>query len=99
MLLQPARLIHRAKPWIESEQMGAFLSVAKGSDEPPVFLEVHYNGNPDSTQAPLVLVGKGVTFDRWACFTKRLVRVKVSIDSLFLLVTLVLSRTSVVESQ
>lgn len=54
----------RAKPWIESEQMGAFLSVAEGSEEPPVFLEVHYTGSPDSKQAPLVLVGKGVTFDR-----------------------------------
>lgn len=56
--------VHRAKSWIESEQMGAFLSVSKGSDEPPVFLEVHYTGNPDPNQAPLVLVGKGVTFDR-----------------------------------
>lgn len=45
--------------------MGAFLSVSKGSEEPPVFLELHYNGSPDSTQAPLVLVGKGITFDRW----------------------------------
>ncbi|KAG7313989.1 hypothetical protein KOW79_022485 [Hemibagrus wyckioides] len=53
----------RAKPWIESEQMDAFLSVAKGSEEPPVFLEVHYTGSPDSKQPPLVLVGKGVTFD------------------------------------
>uniref|UniRef100_W5U809 Cytosol aminopeptidase n=1 Tax=Ictalurus punctatus TaxID=7998 RepID=W5U809_ICTPU len=53
----------RAKSWIESEQMGAFLSVSKGSEEPPVFLELHYSGSPDSTQAPLVLVGKGVTFD------------------------------------
>lgn len=43
--------------------MGAFLSVSKGSDELPVFLELHYNGAPDSKQAPLVLVGKGITFD------------------------------------
>ncbi|KAM9449939.1 cytosol aminopeptidase [Clarias gariepinus] len=53
----------RAESWIEAEQMRAFLSVSKGSVEPPVFLELHYTGNPDSTQAPLVLVGKGVTFD------------------------------------
>ncbi|XP_060772539.1 cytosol aminopeptidase [Neoarius graeffei] len=53
----------RTQRWIESEQMGAFLSVSKGSEEPPVFLELHYTGNPDSNQAPLVLVGKGVTFD------------------------------------
>uniref|UniRef100_A0AAR2LY06 Cytosol aminopeptidase n=1 Tax=Pygocentrus nattereri TaxID=42514 RepID=A0AAR2LY06_PYGNA len=51
------------RSWIESEQMGAYLSVSKGSEEPPVFLELHYTGSPDSSQAPLVLVGKGITFD------------------------------------
>ncbi|KAL7855741.1 hypothetical protein AOLI_G00193450 [Acnodon oligacanthus] len=57
-------IIHkRPQSWIESEQMGAFLSVSKGSEEPPVFLELHYTGSPDSSQAPLVLVGKGITFD------------------------------------
>uniref|UniRef100_A0A665T9U9 Cytosol aminopeptidase n=1 Tax=Echeneis naucrates TaxID=173247 RepID=A0A665T9U9_ECHNA len=53
----------RSQAWIEEQQMGAFLSVAKGSDEPPVFLELYYNGSPDTTQAPLLLVGKGITFD------------------------------------
>lgn len=48
--------------WIERQNMGAFLSVAKGSKEPPVFLEVSYNGGA-SSEKPLVLVGKGVTFD------------------------------------
>ncbi|TRY66250.1 hypothetical protein DNTS_006734 [Danionella cerebrum] len=53
----------RPQSWIESEQMGAFLSVSKGSEEPPVFLEMHYKGSLDSSQLPLVLVGKGITFD------------------------------------
>lgn len=53
----------RPLSWIEQQQMGAFLSVSKGSEEPPVFLEVHYNGSPDSSKPPLVLVGKGITFD------------------------------------
>lgn len=53
----------RPQAWIEQQQMGAFLSVSKGSEEPPVFLELHYNGCPDKTQAPLLLVGKGITFD------------------------------------
>jgi aminopeptidase len=44
--------------------MGSFLSVAKGSEEPPVFLEIHYMGSPNATEAPLVFVGKGITFDR-----------------------------------
>lgn len=43
--------------------MGSFLSVAKGSEEPPVFLEIHYMGSPNATEAPLVFVGKGITFD------------------------------------
>uniref|UniRef100_A0A8C7L3T3 Cytosol aminopeptidase n=1 Tax=Oncorhynchus kisutch TaxID=8019 RepID=A0A8C7L3T3_ONCKI len=33
------------------------------SEEPPVFLELHYNGCPDNAQCPLLLVGKGITFD------------------------------------
>ncbi|KAM4603536.1 cytosol aminopeptidase [Polymixia lowei] len=56
--------VHKRSPaWIEEQQMGAFLSVSKGSEEPPVFLELHYNGCPDNKQAPLLLVGKGITFD------------------------------------
>ncbi|XP_068005354.1 cytosol aminopeptidase [Melanerpes formicivorus] len=53
----------RPESWIAAQQMGAFLSVAKGSAEPPIFLEIHYSGGADTTDSPLVLVGKGVTFD------------------------------------
>ncbi|GAB1289633.1 Cytosol aminopeptidase [Apodemus speciosus] len=53
----------RPKSWIEEQEMGSFLSVAKGSEEPPVFLEIHYTGSPNATEAPLVFVGKGITFD------------------------------------
>ncbi|KAJ8336332.1 hypothetical protein SKAU_G00396750 [Synaphobranchus kaupii] len=53
----------RPRSWMEEQQMGAFLSVSKGSEEPPVFLELHYKGSLDSSQPPLVLVGKGITFD------------------------------------
>ncbi|XP_068925345.1 cytosol aminopeptidase isoform X2 [Petaurus breviceps papuanus] len=53
----------RNKSWIEDQGMGAFLSVAKGSDEPPVFLEIHYMGSPNADDSPLVFVGKGITFD------------------------------------
>ncbi len=42
--------------------MGALLAVARGSREPPKLIVVEYaGGNPD--EAPVVLVGKGVTFD------------------------------------
>lgn len=42
--------------------MGAFQAVAKGSDEPLRFIELRYQGAA-KTEAPVVLVGKGITFD------------------------------------
>ncbi len=42
--------------------MGSFLAVAQGSAEPLRFIILRYNGAPKS-QAPVVLVGKGITFD------------------------------------
>ncbi|KAM6440602.1 cytosol aminopeptidase isoform 2-T2 [Liasis olivaceus] len=53
----------RDKSWIQAQGMGSFWSVTKGSDEPPVFLEVHYQGSSNPKEAPLVFVGKGITFD------------------------------------
>ena len=43
-------------------KMGAFLAVARGSDEPLRFIELRYTG-AERSQAPVVLVGKGITFD------------------------------------
>jgi leucyl aminopeptidase len=43
-------------------KMGAFLSVTAGSDEPARLLVMRYQGAAPR-QAPVVLVGKGVTFD------------------------------------
>ena len=48
---------------IEALKMGSFLSVAKGSDEPPVFIVIKHTPSTPSDEAPLVLVGKGLTFD------------------------------------
>lgn len=42
--------------------MGSFMSVAKGSAEPLRFIVLRYEGGPKG-QAPVVLVGKGITFD------------------------------------
>ncbi|MFM7001811.1 MAG: leucyl aminopeptidase [Limnohabitans sp.] len=42
--------------------MGAFMAVARGAAEPLRFIVMRYNGAA-STQAPVVLVGKGITFD------------------------------------
>ena len=48
------------KAAIEKEKMGALLSVAQGSAEEPRFIVLEYQG---ADSAPVVLVGKGVTFD------------------------------------
>lgn len=50
------------KNLMEQMGMGAFLSVARGSKEPPQFIEIQYQGAPSSVK-PIVLVGKGITFD------------------------------------
>jgi leucyl aminopeptidase len=47
---------------IKHEGMGALLAVAQGSVEEPRFIVLEYPGGPKGT-APVVLVGKGVTFD------------------------------------
>ena len=48
------------KAAIVQEKMGALLAVAQGSIEEPRFIALEYKG---SERAPVVLVGKGVTFD------------------------------------
>ncbi|WP_439113171.1 leucyl aminopeptidase [Hydrogenophaga sp.] len=71
MLAEAARKLGR-KPGIKTEVlgpkevaalgMGAFMSVARGSVEPLRFIVMHYTGAAKSS-APVVLVGKGITFD------------------------------------
>lgn len=50
------------QPRLESERMRSLLAVARGSVEPPRMVVLEYRGGP-ADQAPLALVGKGVTFD------------------------------------
>jgi leucyl aminopeptidase len=47
---------------MEREGMKALLAVAQGSEEEPRFIALEYNGGAKDAQ-PLVLIGKGVTFD------------------------------------
>ncbi len=46
---------------MEELGMGALLSVAKGSRQPPKLICMRHNGDADNK--PIVLVGKGLTFD------------------------------------
>jgi len=56
---------------IEALKMGSFLSVARGSYEPPKFIVLRYEGakhkpagrGKATANGPVVLVGKGITFD------------------------------------
>jgi leucyl aminopeptidase len=47
---------------IEALGMGSFLAVAQGSEEPPRFIVMRYDGGTKNAP-PVVLVGKGITFD------------------------------------
>ncbi|MCX6055364.1 MAG: leucyl aminopeptidase [Chloroflexi bacterium] len=51
--------VHEVK-WITEQKMTALTSVAQGSANLPAFIELEYQG---SREAPIVFVGKGVTFD------------------------------------
>jgi leucyl aminopeptidase len=71
-LVQRARAIAKGNPRMtvqvlsEAEmtrlKMGALLSVTAGTDEPAKFIIVNFSGGAKSKQ-PVVLVGKGITFD------------------------------------
>ncbi len=47
---------------MESQAMGALLAVARGSDEEPRLIVLSHNGG-EAGAPPVVLVGKGLTFD------------------------------------
>ena len=50
------------RPEIEALGMGSFLSVTNGSDEPPRFIVMEYE-QAVRKQKPIVIIGKGITFD------------------------------------
>ncbi len=47
---------------IEKEKMGLLLGVARGSHEEPKFIRLEYHGGKKG-ERPIILIGKGVTFD------------------------------------
>ena len=48
---------------IRREKMGCLLAVSQGSHQPPRFIVLEYQGAAKKVRPPVVLVGKGVTFD------------------------------------
>ena len=53
------------EPAIRREKMGCLLAVSQGSAEPPRFIVIEHGGSGKGSKsgAPVILVGKGVTFD------------------------------------
>lgn len=48
---------------LREESMGALLGVGQGSDNPPRLIQLEYTPETPNDEKPLILVGKGVTFD------------------------------------
>lgn len=48
---------------LREENMNAFIGVGQGSDNPPRLIKLEYSPEKRSDEAPLIFVGKGVTFD------------------------------------
>jgi len=52
----------KVQAWASEQNMCSYLRVARGSFEPPIFLELAYYGT-DHTTEPIVLIGQGITFN------------------------------------
>ncbi len=48
---------------IRKERMGGVIAVSQGSDQAPRFVVMEYKGSKKKSDPPVVVVGKGVTFD------------------------------------
>jgi leucyl aminopeptidase len=59
----PVKVISLGEKEMEKKNMQAILSVGRGSDEESKFIIMEYFGNKTKKEKPIVLVGKGVTFD------------------------------------
>jgi leucyl aminopeptidase len=58
----PVKVLVLGEKEMERQNMRAILSVGRGSDEESKFIILEYKGGPKK-EKPIVLVGKGVTFD------------------------------------
>ncbi|NP_001108470.1 cytosol aminopeptidase-like [Bombyx mandarina] len=52
----------KTQGWAASHEMGGFVAIGKSSIQPPLYVEISYYGAGEKTR-PIVLIGKGVTFD------------------------------------
>lgn len=52
----------KTQTWAINRKMGSFAAISKSSVQPPLYVEISYTGT-DESKKPLLLIGKGVTFD------------------------------------
>ncbi|KAG6461645.1 cytosol aminopeptidase-like [Manduca sexta] len=52
----------KTQGWAANHEMGGFVAIGKSSVQPPLYVEISYFGADECTR-PIVLIGKGVTFD------------------------------------
>ncbi|XP_049884612.1 cytosol aminopeptidase-like [Pectinophora gossypiella] len=52
----------KTKGWAAHREMGGFVAIGKSSIQPPLYVEISYYGS-NECERPIVLIGKGVTFD------------------------------------
>lgn len=52
----------KTQGWAANHEMGGFVAIGKSSIQPPLYVEIGYHGANDHSR-PIVLIGKGVTFD------------------------------------
>ncbi|KAJ0184079.1 hypothetical protein K1T71_000502 [Dendrolimus kikuchii] len=52
----------KTQGWAANHEMGGFVAIGKSSIQPPLYVEISYYGASERSR-PIVLIGKGVTFD------------------------------------
>lgn len=52
----------KTQGWAANHEMGGFVAVGRSSVQPPLYVEISYFGASE-LKRPIVLIGKGVTFD------------------------------------
>lgn len=52
----------KTQGWAANHEMGGFVAIGKSSIQPPLYVEISYYGTHERSR-PVVLIGKGVTFD------------------------------------
>lgn len=73
----------KVRDWIESHGLSSFLAISDGSVEPPIFMELTYNGST-SDDPPVVMIGQGMTYNCGGICLKVLTRAQRIVCEIFI---------------